>query len=292
MTKVSRDPTKCKRQTVKLKRVIEMAQCACGVPNCETGFTSRLLIQATMPHRKTSKTEHVRRNGDLAICMLAKRDTGLPYGTYPRLILAGITTEVIQNPSHPRELDLGGLCEFMRSLGLTPTGGKQGSIRRLRDHMKRLFSCSISWTYENGNSWLYENVSPVEHAELWWDTKEAELDSFVRLSVAFHKEILAHNVPLDLPTLRALAQTRSSLALDIYSWLTHRMSYLTQEVDIAWATLAMQFGSEYRNLQDFRTKFLEQLRIVKSLYPAVRVVESPGGLTLWPSLTHVSKRSG
>jgi hypothetical protein len=296
MKKLSRQPAKRKQQSVTLKRVIKKAASleALNTPQ-NVGYMARLLIQAMMPHRKTNKTEHVRQNGDLSVCMLAKRDTGLPYGTYPRLILAGITTEVVANPSHLREIELGGLCEFMHSLGLAATGGKQGSIRRLRDHMKRLFSCSISWTYEKGNAWLYENISPVEGSELWWDPKrggELESCSFVRLSVAFHREILAHSVPLDLDVLRALAQTRSPLALDIYSWLTYRMSYLTEPVDIPWTTLAMQFGSEYRNCQDFRKAFLEQLRIVKSVYPALNAVESPGGLTLWPSLPHVPKRCG
>lgn len=284
-----------KRQSAKLSRAIESARCACGEGPHDIGYMARLLIQATMPHRKTGKTEHVRKNGDLTISMLARREVGLPFGTYPRLILHGITTEVVRDPRHPREIELGGICEFMRSMGLAPTGGKQGSIRRLQDHMKRLFACAIAWTYDNGKTWIHQNVSPVERAELWWDPKNPEdvnWKSSVLLTVPFHREILAHHVPLDSATLRVLAQTRSPLALDIYSWGTHRVSHLSEPVDITWPSLMMQFGAEYGTLKNFRVKFLEQARVVNSVYPGLRMVESPGGITLWPSPTHVPPRGG
>ena len=277
----------CKRQKANSRLARVMARASIDTTPPDIGFMARLLIQATMPHKKSDRAEHVRKNGNLTICMLARREVGLPFGTYPRLILYGLATEVVR--TGVRDVELGGLCEFMRNLGLKPTGGKNGSIGRLRDHMKRLFSCAISWTYDDGRAWIHENVSPVERAELWWDPespRELGAESCIRLSVAFHREILAHHVPLDMKTLRVLAQTRSPLALDIYSWLTHRMSYLTEPVEITWGTLALQFGAEYGTVKNFRQKFLEQLRIVKSCYPALRVVESTGGLTHLPSPTH------
>ena len=49
-------------------------------------------------------------------------------------------------------------------------------------------------------------------------------NSVVVLSAEFYDELVAHAVPIDLRALKALKS--SPLALDIYSWLTYRMSYL------------------------------------------------------------------
>ena len=64
--------------------------------------------------------------------------------------------------------------------------------------------------------------------ELWWSPRDPEQqplwNSVVVLSADFYDEFVAHAVPIDLRALRALRG--SPLALDIYSWLTYRMSYL------------------------------------------------------------------
>ena len=98
-------------------------------------------------------------------------------------------------------------------------------------------------------------------------------------------------MPLDIRALRALAQMRSPLALDIYTWLTYRMSYLHEPTEIGWASLEMQFGADYASVHEFRRKFLEKLKVVKALYPAAKVAPAEGGLTLWPSPTHVPART-
>ena len=53
---------------------------------------------------------------------------------------------------------------------------------------------------------------------------------------------------------------RSPLALDIYFWLTYRMSYLQKDTLIPWEFLQMQFGAYYatdgRGPRDFKKKFL------------------------------------
>ena len=70
---------------------------------------------------------------------------GLPFGAYPRLLLAWLTSEVVKTKSPT--LVLGPtLSGFMNELGLLPTGGRWGTIGRLRDQMRRLFSSSISCT--------------------------------------------------------------------------------------------------------------------------------------------------
>ena len=112
------------------------------------GFMPRLLIQATLPHRRPRHHELERVNGRVTHNMSAPRSTGLPYGSYPRLILAWLNTEALRTKSP--ELHLGPtLSSFMHKLGLTPITGKRGTAQRLRNQLHRLFSTSIRCTNSN-----------------------------------------------------------------------------------------------------------------------------------------------
>ena len=99
------------------------------------GYMARALTQATMPHSRTPGNEFSRRNGAFRVTMLAPSATGLPYGSIPRLLMAWITREAVitQSPT----LVLGdSLSKFMRQLDLVPTGGRWGSVTRLRAQME------------------------------------------------------------------------------------------------------------------------------------------------------------
>ena len=91
--------------------------------------------------------------------------------------------------------------------------------------------------------------------------------------------------------MRALkALKRSPLALDIYNWLTYRMSYLSRSTTIPWEALQMQFGSAYAEKRVFKYKFLEAMKKVQLVYPEAKVSESDGGLLLIPSKPHIAKK--
>ena len=112
------------------------------------GYMARALTQTTMPHREKEGTEFKRENGMFRMYMVAPSETGLPYGSYPRLLLSWITTEAVR--SKDNHLDLGPtLSGFMAELGLLPRGGRWGTISRLRDQMNRLFCCSVSAHYSD-----------------------------------------------------------------------------------------------------------------------------------------------
>lgn len=256
------------------------------------GFMARALVQATMPHKKQEQNEFIRRNGDFKLTMLAPSDTGLPYGSIPRLLMAWISTEAVRTKQ--KELILGrSLSEFMAQLDLVPTGGRWGTITRLRDQMARLFSCSISCTYTNGSHWAIQNVNPINRANLWWDPKQPNqmtlIESSVTLGDAFSDEIIANPIPIDLRALKALK--RSPLALDIYCWITYRVSYLKKPITIPWAVLQNQFGSNYANnphgLRNFKQQFLKELHKVYCIYGSLDVSHETGGLILRPSPPHI-----
>lgn len=256
------------------------------------GYMARALIQATMPHSRIDGHEFKRRNGAFKLTILADSEVGLPYGSIPRLLMSWITTEAVK--TQQRELILGQtLSEFMAELDMIPSGGRWGSITRLKEQMKRLFSAYISCTYDDGKNWGIRNVMPVERAELWWDPKNphqsAMWESKLLLGDTFFQEIIESPVPIDMRALKTLRQ--SPLAIDIYCWLTYRMSYLRRITPIPWPALQVQFGANYKDIRQFKRKFLNQLKKVLFVYPDARVKDEGDNLVLLPGKSHIHKQA-
>lgn len=253
------------------------------------GFMARALVQATLPHKRVVGNEFTRRNGAFTLNLLAPSSVGLPYGTVPRLLLAWLTTEAVRTRS--RDLVLGdSLSSFMRELDMMPTGGRWGSITRLKTQTQRLFSTTVDCFYTSEERTGMVGYRIADRAMLWWHPKapdQAALwQSTVSLSEPFFREVVEHPVPVDMRALRALK--RSPMALDMYAWLTYRMSYLSRTTEIPWGALAAQFGSDYARLRDFKGAFLGELRKVLAVYPAARAAEGDRGLVLKPSKPHIA----
>ena len=259
------------------------------------GYMARALTQATMPHRQPDTNEFTRTNGNFTLTMLAPTKTGLPYGSLPRLLMAWTTTEAVLKKEPV--LVLGdSLSEFMKQLGETGrSGGQWGNIPRIKKQTTALFSSFVSCHYEDDEYTGIGNTVIAKQADLWWHPKDPDQTAFfqstVELSQDFFDEILRHPVPVDLRALKALK--RSPMKLDIYNWLTYRMSYLSRPSVIPWEGLQMQFGAGYpfttRGKLDFKRAFLRHLRGVLAVYPDARVEDQQAGLLLKPSPTHVPK---
>jgi len=262
------------------------------------GFMARPLVQVTLPHRDPGNVPSFARNaGDFRLIiqpLIDEKDGqtinyGIPYGTIPRLILAWLTTETVKTRS--KEIYLGdSLSAFMRELDMIPTGGRWGSITRLREQVKRLFSSSFSMVYNDNKTLDMARFVLASRAHFFWDrlqpSQGALFESSVILSDEFYREILAHPVPLDTRVLKALRT--SPLAIDLYTWLTYRVSYLKKETVIPWERLQEQFGSDYAEVKKFKFNLIKNLKKVLVLYP-VRVISEEKGLVLKPSPPSVLK---
>ena len=257
------------------------------------GYMCRALAMATMPHSDTQGSEFTRRNGAFRMTMLAPSDIGLPYGSIPRLIVSWITTEAVRTKQ--RELVLGdSLSAYMEKLGMVPTGGRWGTITRLREQIRRLLSASVMAVYDAEDGWAHKSVQMFADSRLWWDPKSPEQaglwQSTLTLGADFFAEVVERPIPVDMRALQALK--RSPMALDIYVWLTYRFSYLKQPTVIPWPALQAQFGAGYpdtsRGLADFRRAYRKAMAKVLAIYPA-KVEDRLDGLLMRPSRTHVSK---
>ncbi|MCU1248255.1 MAG: plasmid encoded RepA protein [Edaphobacter sp.] len=173
----------------------------------------------------------------------------------------------------------------------------------VREQAWRLFTCTVSITADlNEADEHRKRLSKMliaEDIELWWTSKATSQNSLwesrLELSQKFFDYLIDKPVPIDWEAVRQLR--RSPLALDLYFWLTHRMSYLCHQTTIAWVgpgSLAEQLGSNYGDdrfgRRDFRLHIMKQLKNVLSVYSTAKLEASDIGLTLLPSPTHVPRK--
>ena len=258
------------------------------------GYMARVLTQATIPHKNPNTRFFDRSNGTLTVSIVDVSNIGMPYGSIPRLLLAWITTEAVLKKDP--ELVLGdSLNQFIRELDMIPSGGRWGTITRLKDQMARLFGCAIGYKIENDSSLHLAQTRIAKKVDLWWDPKKPEQSTIwssrIVLDRDFFDEIIRNPVPVDMRALTALKQ--SPMALDIYIWLTYRMSYLSRKTEITWEQLQLQMGAGYefdaRGRTNFQQAFTKHLRSVLTVYPEARVSQARGRLILQPSPPHIPK---
>ena len=290
-----------------IDRILIAAEQIQNEPNAaQLAFMARALVQATMPHSDPGDVPiWGRTNGNLTLTIKPDweinqktgqpRCIGVPYGTIPRLLMFWITTEAVRTKS--RRLELGdSLSSFMRELGLTPTGGRWGTIPRLREQMNRLFRAKISFNVnqkvsgEMNSSWMDMQVAPK--GELWWSYQRPEQPclwrSWVELGEWFFEAICSSPVPVDMRALRALK--RSPLAIDLYAWANYRTFSISQKGEkqfIPWRGLKQQMGANYSDPADFRKKVIIAMRKVLAVSPTLRVEYANGGIILHPTDRHV-----
>ena len=75
------------------------------------------------------------------------------------------------------------------------------------------------------------------------------------------------------------------MAIDIYVWLAYRLHSLSKPTPLSWRALKTQFGAGFAAMNNFKTKFVPNLKLAMAVYPEARVDEdSEGrGLVLYPS---------
>ena len=258
--------------------------------DADLGFMARLMALCSMPRTNPgNQLQYVRSNGPYMLGMTAGINNKLPYGNFPRLLMAWVSTEAVRTQS--RVLILGSsLAEFMRTLGVYSSGGGNAGIK-LRNQMKRLFGCTVQLTYKDENVDATVNAVIADHMVFWWNERKPDQpslwDSKIELGEKFFNEIISRPVPLDMNTLKAMK--RSTVGLDLYMWVTYRTFTLRAPLRLTWRQVYRQFGahpanaSDHRTVQNFRLKVLRELKKIKLAWPDLNYATGRGFLTLYPS---------
>jgi hypothetical protein len=251
------------------------------------GFMSRLLIMVNLPYRDPGKEckNWWRQNGNVTINVSTgyykQTPIGIPYGAYPRLILAYLITQAVKTQEPTIYLGKS-FSHFLGLIGIR-RGGRQ--YRQLHKQLKRTLSAAFAWTYSTDKQWSRANIQISSQSQLWWDEKlpdqESLWESYIRLNMDFYNEIMRNAVPLDLRVLATLKN--SPLALDLYMFITWRVFRLSNSIAISWESLQQQLGGQYADLKVFARDCRKHIKDIQALNPHFRIDFIKGRLCLKPS---------
>lgn len=249
-------------------------------------FNHSILCNVGLPRKKVEGHKFIRTNGNASLILTAPPQVingkevfrPLPYGTTPRLIMYYISTEAVKTKS--RLIDIGeNTRQFLTRLGIDTNGGPRGGYTRFQYQMN-LFSnahMDLSWTntQEDGRT-LHNQVTadPVASFKAWLSHDDTQLGMWpaeLQLSETFYETLINHAVPLRDEAVSAIK--KSSLALDIYNWLAHRLPRVNpnKPLKLSHNNLYEQFGQEYigKNGRDnFKKTFRKELDKVRLVYPS------------------------
>ena len=272
--------------------VIEAAAKYMADEDAGLGFIYSGWAQCALPHRKLADDQPwqiaservrlvvqpgLRPVGDEGVL----ENVGVPFGAHARLILLFLQTEALRTNS--REIELGGsLRQWMARVGIQPGGS---AFRSVRDQAERISRCRLTFHIQgSGRTSALVNQSVVDRALFIEDDygKQGRLNLEVaKLSEGYFEQLQRHPVPLEEAAIRALAN--NSAAMDAYIWLAYRLHVLHADKLVTWKSLKAQFGTSYKELYHFKSKWPKTLQLALAVYPEAKVEIAEVGVILKPS---------
>lgn len=249
----------------------------------DVSYYSPELIQCTLPHSDPKTPAWVRKNGNFSLIVASGYDEdakaiGIPYGSFPRLVLAHIITRAYETREPRIELSHH-FSRFLNDIGYTGNHkGKGTNGRRIRDQLVRLLRASVTYQWHEvtatTDTLSVRDVKVAPKFALWFDFRNPEqgslFGSWIELSDDFYKSILRSPVPLRTDILKALK--KSPLALDIYMWVSYRLFSMQAtgqaELSLSYGALQAQFGTGIaeENYRQFRSAFKAAFKKVAAHY--------------------------
>ena len=286
-----------KAPTVAENRILDAAAEIYGDDPADLRYLHVVLAQCGLPYREpeTSLQFYEKKNGRTSLILtpgvLLDPKTrkasmqGIPYGAKPRLLMIHLCTEAKLRKSPEVEV-AHSMSAFMQDLGMAVTGGKTGSIGRFKEQLNRLAATRMQLLFEDDDKVSMVNASsPISRYDVWFPknpTQRMLWPTTVTLSTEFYDSLMGQNaLPLDARAIRALQQ--SAMALDVYTWLAHRLCRVPKDrpAAISWMALQAQFGPQYGDRYKYRQDFKEALGKVLAVYRGAKVdLPHSGTLTL------------
>ena len=266
----------------------------------DVGYTSKLFVQALFPYRKTEGNNRTVETPQGTITILSQR--GVPYGKYPRLIMAYIITRAVANAGRLKEgkitheeacrIPLGhSMSHFLQAIGITGrgTGGATGNLKNIREQLLRIAGSFITVQSDDGVHARGRNTQILEDWNLWFDPRDPNQGSFMEselvLTPQFFKHIAEAPIPIDLNILRELNKPRS---MDIYIWLTVKQYWLAKNnreaYTFTWDMIAANFATSEitstTQMRDFRRRTKEAIEEVSKVWPNSGIEANADGVTV------------
>lgn len=236
----------------------------------------------------TPKPTLVRRNGEVTMQSL-----GVPFGSYPRIILIYIMSEAVRTSS--RDVYLGAsFADWLRRLGYdNATHGSRGTASLLKHQLDRLLACEwmIRWDDNDADDAAFavkEVKLSNEYAGL--KGKDGSFIREIRLAEGFFSHLREHAVPLNEAAIRELRNNPT--ALDLYTYLAYRLLRISGDKPhvLSWNQLATHLGSAAESPRKFRQTIRQNWDLVSAVYPNARVDMSGPLIKMWASPPPIEKK--
>lgn len=276
----------------------------------DVGYTSKLFVQALFPYRKAENNERVVETAQGIISVYSRR--GLPYGKYPRLIMAYVITRAVENAGRLKEgkideqearrIPLGhSMNHFLQAIGVLGrgTGGATGNLKNIREQILRIAGSTITVESDDGVHAQGSNTQILDGWNLWFDPRDPNQGSFIEselvLTEKFFNHIAESPIPIDLNVLRQLAKPR---AMDIYIWLTLKQYWLAKNnreaytftwdmIAANFATKILQTGQDWVN---FRTEIKKAILELTTAWPNAGITADTNGVTVTRTAPSVQQK--
>ena len=276
----------------------------------DVGYTSKLFVQALFPYRKAENNERVIKTAQGTISVYSPN--GLPYGKYPRLMMAYIITRAVENAgrlkegkideAEARRIPLGhSMSHFLKAIGieLRANGGKRGNVTLLREQLMRLAASAITVQSDDGVHARGSNTQILDDWNLWFDPRDPNQGSFMEselvLTTKFFKHIAESPIPIDLNVLRELNKPRG---MDLYIWLTLKQYWLAKNnrdaYTFTWEMMAANFATKtFKTTQEvahFRAEIKKSIHDILTVWPNAGIEANTDGVTVTKIATSVRQR--
>ncbi|MFL5284848.1 MAG: replication protein RepA [Rhodopila sp.] len=281
------------------RRAVEAAAAYLADEDTGIGFLYSGWCQAALPHRKLAdddewqiRSDHVNMlvQPGLRTTNIGRAEKiGVPYGSRARLIMIYVQSEALRTRS--REVSLGrSMNQWLGRMGI-PLGGK--SIHSIRDQAERISRCSFTFDGKGARSTGIARMTIFDRA-IFTDIDDVPgqgnlFPQVAKLSEQFFQQLTDHPVPLEEAAVRAISN--NSMALDLYAWLAYRLHALKGPTPVSWTALKGQFGAGFDAMRNFRTTFLDNLRLALAVYRYAKVEVTNRGVDLYPSRPPVSPKT-
>lgn len=263
----------------------------------EMAFQHVVLCHLGFPRSHTEAREFERRSGNVILRLKAGEvfdgfdlvAQPLPYGSIPRLMLIAAITKAIQQKT--RVIELGrSMSDSLRNLGLADSGGAHW--RNVVKQQQALAAVEMVLGFMQNGMAKTVKAPPFDEVTAWVhrdDRQPTLFPSQIILSEKFFSALEANAVPLDVRAVRALG--RYPMALDVYTWLAHRLCRVrgNQGERISWLALREQFGQEIGDQKEFKKQMRAAVKRAQLVYPKAKLGSWRSGITLLPSPPPIQK---
>jgi hypothetical protein len=282
--------------------LVKIASEVLGDEKGRIGYSYSGLCLTSLPHRKLADDQPWQHTvGPLTLLVEPGRTlgtdgkphfAGIPYGARARLILIYLQTQAVLTQN--REVSLGrSMREWMGRMGIS-VGGE--TVAGLREQARRITHCSMQffWVSKGDRPATVTGKRAIINTGLFFHDRgrgnsrqDGLFEDRVLLDSDFFDQLRNHPVPILDAAIQQLKD--SSTALDIYIWLAYRLHHLERRQPISWRDLHQQFGAGYRNIWQWKPRFVQCLAEAVAAYPEAEVDVEENCVILHPSPPPVKK---